>query len=102
LSTASYVAGAQVSIDGLGDCENCEVAKSQPSEDNEIVFEVYDRLPKSYDGWSGNQLITVADITGVLKLMLVPEDQWDGIYNRLIFFQREIIEARMENKNGRG
>lgn len=93
----SFLAGAQVRIEGLGDCPTCEVTLSQPNEDNEIILELWDRLPKNYDGWSGNMVISVDDITQMFKVLGIPERYWDDYYLRLVHFQEELLRNRREH-----
>ena len=94
---SSFLAGAQVRIEGLGDCSTCEVTLSQPSEDNEIIFELWDNLPKNYDGWSGNLVISVDDITKMFTILGIPEECWDNYYLRIVYFQEELLHNRRDN-----
>ena len=94
---SSFLAGAQVHIEGLGDCTTCEITLAQPNADNEIILELWDSLPKNYDGWSGNLVISVDDVTKMFELLGIPKQYWDNYYLRLVHFQEELLRNRREN-----
>ena len=97
-SPESFLAGAVVYIDGLGDCANCEVTHSQPSLDNEVILELYDLLPKNYDGFTGMLMLSVVDVTGAFEVLGVPRARWDDYYMRLMYFHEELTRKRLENR----
>jgi hypothetical protein len=91
--TNSFLAGAQVYIDGLGDCATCEVTNSQPSADNQIIIDLYDQLPKSFDGWTGMLQVSAGDIMHVLEVAGIPRERHDDYFMRIAFFHEQLLAA---------
>jgi hypothetical protein len=95
------MAGAQVRIAELGDCEECEVIRSQPNTDNEIIIEAYELLPRNYDGFTGAKLIHLSEVKEIFKMLGVSERRFDDVYLRLMHFHSELthnLRSRHETK----
>jgi len=90
----NFPKGVRVRIEGVYDCENCEVFKSQPMPENENVVELYNALPKVYDGMSGMQIITASDIKFVFEVYDVHKDLYFDYYQKIVYLHSGIIEAR--------
>jgi hypothetical protein len=90
---ANFMAGAQVRIADLGDCEECEVTRSQPSNDNEIIIEAYEILPRNYDGFTGAKLIHLSEVKEIFKMLGVSERRFDDVYLRLMYFHGELTRS---------
>lgn len=90
----SFPAGVNVRI--VLDCENCEVLKSQPIPENEIIFDLYSALPANYDGLSGLKIISASDIKFLFELYNIPHELWEDYYNRLIFYHSQLLNFRIK------
>jgi len=92
---SSYAKGSRVRLKGLGDCKNCEVALAEPLPCNEIILDFYGLLP-NFDAWSGNKIFSVQDIKTLFEFFETPKSLWDEYYQKLIFFHKELLEAKNE------
>lgn len=90
------MAGAQVRIAEIGDCEKCEVTNSQPSNDNEIIIEAYELLPRNYDGFTGIKLIYLSEVKEIFSMLGVSARRFDDVYQRLMWFHDELTRNRTE------
>lgn len=98
---SSFPAGSQVRVAELGDCENCEVMRAQPSDDNEIILDAYVSLPANYDGWSGNKVIRYDEVIQVFEMLRMSPERYDDYYKRLMFFHERLITARAKEQEKR-
>lgn len=92
----SYAKGSAVKIPGVYDCENCIVMKYQPSAENQNVVDLYNALPRNYEGYGGFRQISATDIKFVLELFEVDEKLWSDYYRKLIYFHSELLEAELK------
>ena len=77
-----------------GDCERCEVFLSRPTDDNEIIVELYNLLPPNYDGFSGFRVLTLSDIIQMFDMFGVLQELREDYYRRLVYFHDEMMDAR--------
>jgi len=94
----SYEAGARVRIAEVYDCENCEVTKTQPSLANYPVIELYNSLPRVFDGMSGALQFSTVDIKFVFSIFDVPQELWDEYYFKMMHFHECLLDAEAEKR----
>jgi len=94
----SYEAGARVRIEGVYDCANCEVTKAQPSLENYPVIELYNSLPRVFDGMSGALQFSATDIQFVFSLFDVPKEMWDEYYFKMMYFHECLLDAETKRR----
>jgi len=96
MNPGAFGPDVQFRVEGVGDCGSCIVTRSQPNQDNEIIIELYDLLPKNYDGWTGAKVVSFADVVGLFKMFEVREELWDDYYLRLMYFHDQLFEHRQK------
>ena len=85
----SFKKGSRVRVSGAFDCENCQVYKSRPIRENEVILTLFNLLPVK-SNFSGMREITAEDIQFIFKLNYIHEDLWQDYYNRIMFLNQEI------------
>ena len=96
LDLSGFEKGARVRV--VLDCENCPVMKARPLPENENIVILYNALPKNYDGFSGQRIVTASDIKFILELYEVPKELWSEYYHKLLFFHEQVLIALSREK----
>jgi len=80
-------------IGELEDCSKCPVALSQPIEGNDVILDLYEKMPQNFDGTTGLRVITAMDVLTVFRLFHVRRKLWDDYYMRLMHFHGCLRDA---------
>lgn len=89
----SFKKGSRVRVSGAFDCENCQVFKSQPIKENEVILTLFNLLPAKFN-MNGMREISAEDIHFLFKLNYIHQNLWQDYYNRIMFLNQAINIAR--------
>jgi len=63
-----------------------------------LVLELYDQLPKSFDGWTGMLQVSAGDIMRVLEIVGIPAERHDDYFMRVAHFHEQLLAARSKRE----